>query len=31
MRLDKQTVTDEQQISETARKEQIDIDEGDRR
>ena len=28
VRLDKETVTDEQQVSETARKEQIDIDEG---
>ena len=30
VRLDKETVTDEQQVSETARKEQIDIDEGRR-
>jgi uncharacterized protein (TIGR02271 family) len=28
VRLDKETITDEQQVSETARKEQIDIDEG---
>ena len=30
VRLDKETFTDEQQVSETARKEQIDIDEGRR-
>jgi uncharacterized protein (TIGR02271 family) len=30
VRLDKETYTDEQQVSETARKEQIDIDEGRR-
>ena len=30
VRLDKETVTDEQQVSETARKEQIDIDQGRR-
>jgi uncharacterized protein (TIGR02271 family) len=30
VRLDKETITDEQQVSETARKEQIDVDEGRR-